>query len=116
MPFVRKLPETGSEGLFGPNNQLPDRASVVLPCSRRQLLAHEVRGFPRYAMLPQVRRRPAYDEMKRSDLADDHGPVRHLAGTDAHIVGVGDHVADRVVQVQLDFDLRIAAAELREER
>src|SRR3977135_2073849 len=50
----QKLPETGSEALFGPNNQLPDRASVVLPCSRRQLWRTRSAGFrgmpcfPRY--------------------------------------------------------------------
>ena len=67
------------------------------------VVAHEVRGFPRYAMLPQVRRRPAYDEMKRSDLADDHGPVRHLAGTYAHIVGVCEAISVLCLWSQIPF-------------
>jgi hypothetical protein len=70
----------------------------------------------RYAISRKIGWGSAYDEMKRSDLAGDHGSVFHFAGTDSHIVAFGDHVADRIVQVQFDFDLRIAAAEIREQR
>jgi hypothetical protein len=61
------------------------------------------RRFIEPPALAEVRRRPAYDEMKRSDLADDHGPVRHLAGTYAHIVGVCEAISVLCLWSQIPF-------------
>jgi len=54
--------------------------------------------------------------MKWRDLARDHGAFLHLAGANSDVVAVGDHVADCIVEVQLDFDVRIEAAERRQQR
>src|SRR5262249_60410290 len=80
------------------------------------VVAREIRGLARYAVFLEVRRRSAHHEMKWSNLANDHGRIPHLARTYSDVVAFRDHVADCVVQVQFDVDLRIAAAEGGEQR
>jgi hypothetical protein len=76
----------------------------------------EVFDAVRHAVLVEVGRRAADREIERRDAAHDHAAVARLAGANADVVALGDHVAQRVVQMQLDLDARIKATEFGQQR
>ena len=102
-----EIPADGgrNRSFSGPSIQC-ERAAAARGRAAAGSCALTSRPASRECRARQDRTGAADDEVQRRHLAHHHGAVARFAGANADIVASGDHVAHRVVEVQLEFDAR----------